>query len=111
MAMESEQLAMEFDILSAELQNEDNDAHWSATMDIAFSEIEQRLQSLNMNSVRISQKQCGSESCLVEYTLDTENQNQPPVMDDLLAAQGASELVVKHVEENGSYRIMALYKR
>lgn len=110
-AMESEQLAMEFDNLTAELQNEDLDANWSAAMDIAFSEIEQRLQALNINSVSISQKQCGSESCLVEYTLDTANQDQPPVMDNLLAAQGASEVIVKHVEENGRYKILALYKR
>ena len=99
----------EFDALVTQMSSESYDADWHGEMQASFEAVEERLRMFNMDSMSITHSECTSQSCLVEYTYD--DKTDPYTLSGLLAAQGASEVVLKHESGNGIYKTLALYRR
>lgn len=98
-----------FDELWHQNSYEEYDSGWASDMEVSFVEIEQRLQSFNMESTTITSRECRSQSCVVEFT-HQEGTDQTLVI-GILAANGAREVIFKHIQEGDTKKTLAIYMR
>ena len=109
LAMASDDISHDFSELANQVQFEDYDANWNAQMQKSLNEIENRLYEFNLDSTTITHSQCGSQSCLVEFTHD--KAVNTTLIAGLLSAQGAREVVLKEVEEGDVNKTLVVYLR
>lgn len=98
-----------FDDLKNQILYEEYDSVWASEMDASFADVEQRLQNFNMNSTAITSKECRSRSCLVEFS--HQGGTDQTLVAAMLAANGAREVVLKHVQEGDIEKTLAIYMR
>lgn len=98
-----------FERLKANFYSEGRDYAWAAEMSDSFSEVENRLLDFNIDSIQITDKECRSETCIVEYTY-TDDELMHKVR-PLLTARHVSEVTFKEIEEDGVKKTIAIYRR
>ncbi|MDK1289842.1 hypothetical protein [Pseudoalteromonas umbrosa] len=84
------------------------DSTWDAKMTSALQDVETALRSAFEDSVYISEQECRSDSCRVEFSLERDNINLHPLM---LAAQGSSKMFFDEQIVNGQKKAIVIYQR
>jgi hypothetical protein len=98
-----------FENFETSFSNEANSAEWQALMSDSFSKQEELLTQLNIDSIAITQQDCSSDSCLIEYTYtDEEVMNK---VKPILITEYTSQVAFKDVELDGEKKVIAIFRR
>jgi len=100
---------VQFDTLKDNVLQEEYDSNWASEMDTSLANVEQRFKELNIDSIAITNKDCRSNACLVEFAYS--GNIDPSILNSVLAAEGTSEVILKHVSEGDNNSTIAIYKR
>jgi len=98
-----------FERVKEEFLLEQYDSAWASEMDSSLADVTQRLKALDLGDISITNKDCRSSSCLVEFS-HQDNIDQS-VLSATLAAAGTSEIVLKHINDEGNDKTIVIYRR
>ena len=86
------------------------DPFWDAQMHTSFEAIETRLRQLNVGAMELSDSECRSNTCRVEFTYGDEAIDLN-IISALIAAPGSSQVLLKHIDEGETKKTIAVYTR
>jgi len=98
-----------FDHRRDQVSYEEYDDQWAAEMASSFLGIDQRLQEFGMDTVKIVEQYCRSESCYVEFSHEGEIDHM--LFTAIVSAPGTREITFKRIRENGIEKTQAIYSR
>lgn len=88
--------------------NQRFDPSWDVQMRNSFEEVEATLQSVFADSITITEQECRSDTCRVEFTHEQLETSLHPLM---IAARGSNQMHFDTVVENGQKRTIVIYQR
>jgi len=88
--------------------NQSFDPSWDAQMSNSFEEIEATLKAVFDDSITMTEQECRSDTCRVEFTHEQLDTSIHPLM---IAAEGSSQMHFDTIIENSQKRTIVIYQR